>query len=163
MILLQRQKWPECGYWLHNLAGFASSVIPVSQSSSLSKRRARPYITRSSTSVTTSRNRIRDIASIVAEVFDGCAITFGHSSADNRSYRTSFDKITSSPPRVPVSIAWRRQLQQVFSYIKVTTEMFSFRSCTRLERLKHLIATGQIDADFHWRPLEDQGGERWAD
>jgi hypothetical protein len=32
--------------------------------------------------------------------------------------------------------------------------MFLFRGFTRLEQLKHLIATGQIDTNFHWRPFE---------
>jgi hypothetical protein len=31
--------------------------------------------------------------------------------------------------------------------------MFLFRGFTRLEQLKHLIATRQIDADFYWRAL----------
>jgi hypothetical protein len=44
----------------------------------------------------------------------------------------------------------------------MTREMFCFRAFTRLEQLKHLIATGQIDSDFYWRPLERQAGERQA-
>jgi len=32
--------------------------------------------------------------------------------------------------------------------------MFFFRGFTRLEQLKHLIATQQIDADFYWHPAE---------
>ena len=104
--------------------------------------------------------RIRDIATIVGQVFDGCAITFGQPSGDNRSYRTSFDKIRRHLPEF--RCRWSaelgaRQLREVFSYIKMTREMFSFRGFTRLEQLKHLIATGQIDADFHWRPLEEHG------
>jgi hypothetical protein len=33
----------------------------------------------------------------------------------------------------------------------MTEETFLFRGFTRLEQLKHLIATQQIDADFYWR------------
>jgi hypothetical protein len=33
----------------------------------------------------------------------------------------------------------------------MTKEMFSFRAFTRLEQLKHLLATGQIDDSFYWR------------
>jgi hypothetical protein len=36
----------------------------------------------------------------------------------------------------------------------MTEEMFLFRGFTRLEQLKHLIATGQIDADFYWHQIE---------
>jgi hypothetical protein len=32
----------------------------------------------------------------------------------------------------------------------MTEQMFYFRGFTRLEQLKHLIATRQIDADFYW-------------
>jgi nucleoside-diphosphate-sugar epimerase len=101
--------------------------------------------------------RIREIAAIVGQVFDGCAITFGQPSGDNRSYRTSFAKIRRHLPefqcRWPAELG-ARQLHHVFSYINMTKEMFLFRGFTRLEQLKHLIATGQIDADFHWRALE---------
>ena len=41
----------------------------------------------------------------------------------------------------------------------MTEEMFFFRGFTRLEQLKHLIATRQIDADFYWRQLEQPAGK----
>jgi hypothetical protein len=41
----------------------------------------------------------------------------------------------------------------------MTEELFFFRGFTRLEQLKHLITTQQIDADFYWRPLEEQTGK----
>jgi nucleoside-diphosphate-sugar epimerase len=101
--------------------------------------------------------RIREIATIVGQEFDDCAITFGRPSGDNRSYRTSFDKIRRHLP--DFKCQWSaelgaRQLHQVFSYINMTKEMFFFRGFTRLEQLKHLTATGQIDKDFYRRPLE---------
>jgi nucleoside-diphosphate-sugar epimerase len=109
--------------------------------------------------------RIREIATIVGNVFDGCSITFGQPSSDNRSYRTSFDKIHRHLPefqcRCPAELG-ARQLRQVFSQINMTKEVFFFRGFTRLQQLKHLIATGQIDAGFHWRPLEQQAGEGLA-
>jgi hypothetical protein len=37
--------------------------------------------------------------------------------------------------------------------------MFFSRAFTRLEQLKHLIATQQIDADFYWRPLGSRAGK----
>jgi len=36
----------------------------------------------------------------------------------------------------------------------MTEQMFLFRGFTRLEQLKHLLATRQIDTDFYGRPLE---------
>jgi len=109
--------------------------------------------------------RIREIATIVGQVFDGCAITFGQPSGDNRSYRTSFSKIHRHLPefrcRWPAELG-ARELRQVFSQINMTKEMFFFRSFTRLQQLKHLIATGQIDAGFYWRPLVQQASEGLA-
>jgi nucleoside-diphosphate-sugar epimerase len=103
--------------------------------------------------------RIRDIAAIVGHVFDGCAVTLGRPSGDNRSYRTSFDKIRRHLPgfqcRWPAELG-ARQLRNVFERIGMTEKMFSFRGFTRLEQIKHLIATRQIDADFYWRPVDEK-------
>jgi nucleoside-diphosphate-sugar epimerase len=103
--------------------------------------------------------RIREIAAIVGQVFDGCTVTFGRPSGDNRSYRTSFDKIRRHLPEF--RCRWQaelgaRQLREIFEQVAMTEEMFSFRGFTRLEQLKHLIATQQIDADFYWHGLEHQ-------
>jgi len=103
--------------------------------------------------------RIREIATIVGQAFDGAVTTFGPPSGDNRSYRTNFSKILRHLPefrcRWPAALG-ARQLRQVFSQINMTREMFFFRGFTRLEQLKHLIATGQIDTNFHWRSFEQQ-------
>jgi len=106
--------------------------------------------------------RICEIAAIVGQVFDGCTVTFGRPSGDNRSYRTSFEKIRRHLPefrcRWPAELG-ARQLREVFERIGMTEEMFFFRGFTRLEKLKHLIAARQIDADFYWRPLGKQTGK----
>ena len=106
--------------------------------------------------------RIREIATIVGQVFDGCTVTFGRPSGDNRSYRTSFDKIRRHLPEFRCSWSAElgaRQLREIFKRIGMTDQMFSFRGFTRLEQLKHLIATGQIDGDFYWHPLEEPTGK----
>jgi nucleoside-diphosphate-sugar epimerase len=101
--------------------------------------------------------RIREVAAIVGQVFDDCTVTFGRPSGDNRSYRTSFDKIRRHLPefrcRWPAELG-ARQLRAIFELVCMTEEMFFFRVFTRLEQLKHLINTRQIDDDFHWRPLD---------
>lgn len=102
--------------------------------------------------------RIREIATIVGRVFDGCTVTFGRPSGDNRSYRTSFSKIRRHLPefrcRWPAERG-ARQLREVFEQVRMTEEMFFFRGFTRLEQLKHLIATHQIDGDFYWHPIKE--------
>jgi nucleoside-diphosphate-sugar epimerase len=110
--------------------------------------------------------RIREVAGIVGQVFDGCTVTFGRPSGDNRSYRTSFEKIRTHLPRFrcrwPAEFG-ARQLREIFERVAMTQEMFSFRGFTRLEQLKHLITTQQIDADFYWRRLEPHSGKSLAE
>jgi hypothetical protein len=38
----------------------------------------------------------------------------------------------------------------------MSKEMFFFRGFTRLEQLKHLMMTGQIDGDLYWQPNENR-------
>jgi nucleoside-diphosphate-sugar epimerase len=103
----------------------------------------------------TSHNyRVREIAQIVAETFPGCKLTFGAPSADNRSYRVSFDKIRKHLPGFRCVWDARRgaqQLHDLFQHIDLTPEMFGFRAFTRLKQLEHLIRTRQIDEHFYWR------------
>jgi nucleoside-diphosphate-sugar epimerase len=105
--------------------------------------------------------RIREIATIVGRVFDGCRITFGQPSGDNRSYRTSFSKIRRHLPGF--RCCWpaergARQLRDIFERVGMTEEMFLFRGFTRLKQLKHLIATQQIDSNFYWHSFDPQAG-----
>ena len=99
--------------------------------------------------------RIREIATIVGRVFEGSVVTFGQPTSDNRSYRTSFRKIRQHLP--DFRCEWdaesgARQLRDVFKLVNLTEERFNYRAFTRLSQLQHLIKTGQIDADFFWRP-----------
>ncbi len=100
--------------------------------------------------------RIREIAAIVGRVFDGSTVNLGQPSGDNRSYRTAFGKIRRHLPefrcRWPAELG-ARQLHDVFERVEMTEQMFNFRAFTRLEQLKYLIETRQIDADFYWHPL----------
>src|SRR5215470_4689186 len=106
--------------------------------------------------------RIREIATIVGQVFDGCSVSFGRPSGDNRSYRVSFEKIRSHLPefrcRWPAELG-AHQLRKVFERVAMTERTFLSREFTRLEQLKHLITTNQIDPDFYWRSLHEQTAE----
>jgi nucleoside-diphosphate-sugar epimerase len=98
--------------------------------------------------------RIRDIAEIVAAAFPGSRLSFGAAGGDNRSYRVSFEKIRRHLPGFVcrwTAESGAKQLHDVFERIAMTEETFNFRAFTRLKQLKHLIATGRIDADFHIR------------
>jgi nucleoside-diphosphate-sugar epimerase len=98
--------------------------------------------------------RIREIAEIVAAAFPGSRLSFGGSGGDNRSYRVSFAKIRRHLPGFAcrwTAESGAKQLHDVFEQIAMTPEVFDFRAFTRLKQLKHLIATGRIDADFRFR------------
>jgi len=97
--------------------------------------------------------RVRDIAEITAEVFDGCHISIGENRGDNRSYRVNFDKINSQLPKFKCS--WNaqsgaRQLYDFYKRIDMSTAVFNAKPFTRLSQLEHLIETNQINSDFFW-------------
>lgn len=97
--------------------------------------------------------QIRDIATCIAEVFPGCALSFGASDPDQRSYRVNFDRITTTLPHFRCQWPLRRgaeQLRELYGRVHLTDAMFRSKPFTRLAQLKHLIDTGRLDADFFW-------------
>ena len=98
--------------------------------------------------------RIAEIARIIADILPDCPLRFGAPSGDNRSYRTSFAKIRRHLPEFRCSWSAQRgarELLELFQHIGMTAETFASPPFTRLKRLRELIDTGQIDADFFWR------------
>lgn len=99
---------------------------------------------------------VRQIAEVVADVFQGCTLRFGTSGADNRSYRVSFEKINTRLPGFSCEWDARKgaeQLHKVFSSIDMDQDTFQYRAFTRLKQLEWLIRTQQIDADFFFKPI----------
>lgn len=101
----------------------------------------------------TENYRVREIAALVAEAFPGCDVTAGPPSADNRSYRVSFDKIASKLPGFAAKWTARagaEELAALFKRIDFTEETHAWRSFTRLKQLQYLQKTRQIDEDLYW-------------
>jgi nucleoside-diphosphate-sugar epimerase len=97
--------------------------------------------------------RVKEIAEIVGEVFSGCTVSFGPPTADNRSYRVSFEKIRKHLPDFKCRWDARRgaeQLLNLFRRVDMTEEVFQYRTFTRLKQLEYLIRTHQIDDSFFW-------------
>ena len=97
--------------------------------------------------------RVKEVAEIVAGVFEGCKLSFGTQGADNRSYRVSFEKINTKLPGFRCewdAVRGARQLYEVFKKIDMDRSTFEHRGFTRLKQLEHLIRTQQIDANFYW-------------
>jgi nucleoside-diphosphate-sugar epimerase len=102
---------------------------------------------------TANNYRVKEIAEIIADVFKGCALSFGDSGADNRSYRVSFEKINTVLPGFKCDWNAQRGAQQllgVLSQIDMDEDTFTSRGFTRLKQLEYLIRTQQIDKDFFW-------------
>jgi nucleoside-diphosphate-sugar epimerase len=97
--------------------------------------------------------QVREIATIVAETFPGCALSLGTLDGDNRSYRVSFEKIRTQLPGFRCQYdarAGAAELRALFERIKLTDAIFTGRSYNRLKQLQHLIATEQLDQDLFW-------------
>jgi nucleoside-diphosphate-sugar epimerase len=114
---------------------------------------------------TAENYQVREIAQIVAETFPGCALSFGTSDGDNRSYRVNFDKIHARLPGFECRWDARRgarELFELFSRIEMSSETFGFRAFTRLKQLEYLLRTKQIDSNLFWAPTASPAQERAA-
>jgi nucleoside-diphosphate-sugar epimerase len=103
---------------------------------------------------TAQNYRVKQIAEIIAETFEGCQLSFGENGADNRSYRVSFEKINKTLPGFKCDWDARRGAQQLFDLfarIDLSADIFLSRGFTRLKQLEYLLRTQQIDRDFFWK------------
>lgn len=99
--------------------------------------------------------RVVEIAEAVAEAFPDCEVSFGRNDGDNRSYRVAFAKIATGLPGF--ACAWdarrgARQLRQLFEHVGLTEQGFRAPAHTRLEQLRHLTTTRQLEPNLRWRP-----------
>ena len=97
--------------------------------------------------------RVIDIAKIVANEFPGCELEIGEPSADNRSYRVNFDKITQVLPDFKAQWTAEKgaaQLHDIFRRIDLDTEVFTADPYTRLKMLLKLKGRKLLDEDLFW-------------
>lgn len=97
--------------------------------------------------------QIKEIGSLIQNTFTDCKVTFGNSSSDNRSYRVNFDKIHNCLPEFSCQWDARKgveQLYELFKRIQLSDQTFTSRFFTRLNNIKYLLATKQIDDHFFW-------------
>jgi nucleoside-diphosphate-sugar epimerase len=102
---------------------------------------------------TAQNYQVKEIAEAIAAVFPDCALSFGDSGADNRSYRVSFEKINSLLPGFSCEWTAQRgaeQLRDLFERIDLTADDFQGRRYTRIAQLEWLLATGQLDESLFW-------------
>ena len=97
--------------------------------------------------------RVREIAEIVAQTFPSCELIVGKNDGDNRSYRVSFDKINSQLPGFKCNMNIKKgaqELQDIFKKIDMKKDTFEFRAFTRVEQIKYLLKSKQIDKNLFW-------------
>lgn len=102
----------------------------------------------------TENYQVRDVATIIGEVFPGCSVTFGSRGGDQRDYKVNFDKIATRLPGFTPRWTVRKgaeQLLGVFERVSMPLELFESRAHTRLRQIQYLLETGQIDQDFFWK------------
>lgn len=106
-------------------------------------------------------HRVSEIADAVAECFEGCSVEYGKGSDDRRSYRVIFDKLSKHLPQFKCQWDLRsgiRQFHDLFGKLGFSREDFENRAFTRLNQLKFLIRTGQIDRSFYWKAMSPVAG-----
>ena len=94
-----------------------------------------------------------DLGALVAEAFPGCEVSVGPPSADNRSYRVSFEKIATQLPGFAAhwtAQAGATELRKLFERIEFSQDTYEYRAFTRLKQLKYLLRTQQVDDDLFW-------------
>jgi nucleoside-diphosphate-sugar epimerase len=97
--------------------------------------------------------QVRHIAAVVGEAFPQCQITTGSQTSDARSYRVSFDKIHAALPGFKCEWDARKgvtQLHRLFERVGFDRDQFGFAAFTRLEELKYLLQTRQLDRELFW-------------
>ena len=98
--------------------------------------------------------QVRELAEIVASVFDGCELSIGSSDADNRSYRVSFEKLRELLPSfecVWTPLRGANELREAFESIPLSQDLFESSRFTRLRRIEGLRETDALDAQLFWR------------
>jgi nucleoside-diphosphate-sugar epimerase len=98
--------------------------------------------------------QIREIAQIISDLVPGCTLHVGDSSADSRNYRADFTKIREHLPEFRCTWDVERgakEMLDVFSAIGLDEDLYRWRGHTRIKQIKHLLDSGQIDDDLHWR------------
>ena len=98
--------------------------------------------------------RVRELAEVVADTFEGCELSIGDRGADNRSYRVSFDRIRQVLPEFEPAWDIRKgaeQLREVLERAGLTAEQFQSRDYIRLRQIEYLLGNGRIDESLFWR------------
>jgi nucleoside-diphosphate-sugar epimerase len=98
--------------------------------------------------------RIREIAEIVKETVPGCELAFAEGAGpDKRNYRADFSRIARVLPGFQPQWDARkgaRQLYEAYQSIGLKLEDFEGPRYRRIDQIRALMASGNLDADLRW-------------
>jgi nucleoside-diphosphate-sugar epimerase len=99
-------------------------------------------------------HQIRGIAEIVERLVPGCTLSVGQPSGDARNYRADFTKIHETLPGF--RCAWNVErgvadLLAIFDRVRFDEQTYRSRGHIRVEQIKYLRATEQVDDELWWR------------
>jgi nucleoside-diphosphate-sugar epimerase len=98
--------------------------------------------------------QVRDLAEIVREVVPNCVVEYAPGGEpDKRSYRVNFDKINRVLPDFQPQWTARKgaeQLYEVYQQLNLQPEDFEGPRYKRIDRIKHLLSTGELDSALRW-------------
>ena len=104
--------------------------------------------------ISTENYQIRELAEIVQEVVPNCRIEYAPGAEpDKRSYRVDFSKIQKTLPEFKPQWNARRgaqELYEAFQKAELTYEDYEAPTFKRLDRIKELLSTGQLDLNLRW-------------
>lgn len=99
--------------------------------------------------------QVRDLAAIVKDTVPGCAIDFASGGGpDRRSYRVDFGRIRRELPDFQPRWTARAGVRQMYDALvesTVTAEEFEGPRYRRIDSIRSLLASGQVDATLRWR------------
>lgn len=103
---------------------------------------------------TTENYRISEIAAIVKSVVPNTTVQFAEGAGpDLRCYRADFSKIARVVPGFKPQWTARRgaeQLYEAYKRIGLTLEDFEGPRYKRIDHIRKLLASGQLDNSLHW-------------
>lgn len=106
-------------------------------------------------------HQVRELAEIAVRTVPGCKLEIrAQSGADQRTYKADFGKFARTFP--DFKFKWNAEkgaaeLYGGFKNIGLTYGDLTDRRFTRLQWLRHLLATGQLDDQLQWRDPAQQG------
>jgi nucleoside-diphosphate-sugar epimerase len=99
--------------------------------------------------------RIREIAEIVEATVPGSVVTFAEdASPDKRNYRVDFAKIDRVLPNFKPTWTVRlgaKELYETYQRFGLKLEEFEGQRYRRIDHIKHLIHSGQLDKNLRWQ------------